>query len=106
MTTDPDRARGGRRRGRSDAGSEVQQLVPRPGRPRGSIPKQVRGRFSTETLDIGVDALTAVDKSYEHKQPRWFTGNLHTVRFDFGEGAQLTPKNPSNTSSNSTRKST
>ena len=59
---------------------------------RGNIPKQARGRFSTETPDIGVDALTAVDKSYEHEQPYWFTGNLHTVRFDFGEGAELTPQ--------------
>lgn len=52
---------------------------------RGAIEKQVRGRFGVETLDIGVDALTPVDKGYEHKQPYWFTGTIHHVRFDFGE---------------------
>jgi arylsulfatase len=58
----------------------------------GPIDQQVRGRFSVETLDVGVDALTAVDKAYEHKQPYWFTGTIHTVRFDFGEGVELTPE--------------
>ena len=43
-------------------------------------------------LDIGVDALTAVDKSYADKQPYWFTGTIHTVRFDFGDSADLTPQ--------------
>ena len=58
----------------------------------GQIAKQVRGRFGVECLDVGVDSLTPVDKAYEHKQPYWFTGTLHTVRFDFGEGVELTPE--------------
>ena len=58
----------------------------------GSVEKQVRGRFSLESLDVGVDALTPVDKSYTDKQPYWFTGTLHTVRFDFGDGADLSPQ--------------
>jgi arylsulfatase len=59
---------------------------------RGRIDKQVRGRFSTEGLDIGVDALTPVDKAYAHKQPYWFTGTINTVRFDFGESVELSPE--------------
>jgi arylsulfatase len=59
---------------------------------RGKIDKQVRGRFSVESLDIGVDALTAVDKAYDHKQPYWFAGTINTVRFDFGAGVQLSPE--------------
>ncbi len=58
----------------------------------GSVKKQVRGRFRVETLDVGVDALTPVDKSYTAKQPYWFTGTIHTVRFDFGDGVELTPE--------------
>ena len=59
---------------------------------KGSINKQVRGRFSIESLDIGVDAMTAVDKSYGDKQPYWFTGTINTVRFDFGDSVELTPQ--------------
>jgi arylsulfatase len=59
---------------------------------RGSIDKQVRGRFSIESLDVGVDMLTPVDKSYADKQPYWFTGTIDTVRFDFGKSVELTPE--------------
>jgi arylsulfatase len=59
---------------------------------RGAIDKQVRGRFSIESLDVGVDALTAVDRAYADKQPYWFTGTINTVHFDFGESAELTPE--------------
>lgn len=58
----------------------------------GKIEKQIRGRFSVETLDVGVDALTPVNKSYEHKRPFWFTGSIKTVKFDFGNGTELTSK--------------
>jgi arylsulfatase len=59
---------------------------------RGRIDKQVRGRFSLESLDIGVDALTPVDKAYADKQPYWFTGTINTVHFDFGASVELTPE--------------
>jgi arylsulfatase A-like enzyme len=59
---------------------------------RGTIEKQVRGRFSVEGLDVGVDTLTPVDKAYGDKQPYWFTGTINTVRFDFGESVELTPE--------------
>ena len=57
---------------------------------RGPIDKQVRGRFGIESLDVGVDTLTAVDKAYGDKQPYRFTGTINTVRFDFGESVELT----------------
>ena len=59
---------------------------------RGAIDKQVRGRFGIESFDIGVDALTAVDKAYNDKQPYWFTGTINTVRLDFGDSVELTPE--------------
>ena len=55
------------------------------------IHKQVRGRFSVESLDMGVDALTAVDKAYAAKQPYEFTGTVKSVRFYFGDGVELSP---------------
>lgn len=56
------------------------------------IEKQVRGRFSVETLDVGVDALTLVSKAYAHKRPFWFTGSIENVRFDFGDNIELSPE--------------
>ena len=47
--------------------------------------KQVRGR-------VGVDALTLVNKAYGHKRPFRFTGTIEKVRFDFGDGTDLTPQ--------------
>jgi len=58
----------------------------------GRIEKQVRGRFGVETMDVGVDELTPVDKAYDHKQPYRFTGTLVKVRLDLGEGVELTPE--------------
>jgi arylsulfatase len=58
----------------------------------GKIEKQVRARFGVETLDVGVDALTSVSKAYEHKRPFWFTGTIEKVRFDFGDGNDLSPE--------------
>jgi hypothetical protein len=58
----------------------------------GKIEKQVRARFGVETLDVGVDALTPVSKDYEHKRPFWFTGTIEKVRFDFGDGVDLSPE--------------
>lgn len=50
--------------------------------PAGKVEKQVRGRFSVETLDVSVDALTPVSNAYEHKRPFWFTGTIHCVTFN------------------------
>jgi arylsulfatase len=55
----------------------------------GKIEKQVRGRFGVETLDVGLDTLTPVNKAYEHKRPFWFTGSIEKVLFDFGDGTDL-----------------
>jgi len=55
----------------------------------GKLEKQVRGRFGVESLDVGVDALSPVSKSYTDKQPFWFTGIIKKVRFDFGDGTDL-----------------
>jgi arylsulfatase len=62
----------------------------------GQIEKQVRGRFSVETLDVGVDALTPVSKAYEHKRPFWFTGKIEKVRFDFGDSIELSAEEKMN----------
>lgn len=56
----------------------------------GTVDKQVRGRFSLESLDVGLDALSAVTPKYAARLPFAFTGTLHSVRFDFGAGAELT----------------
>lgn len=57
----------------------------------GSIDNQVRGRFSLESLDVGLDALSPVTPAYADRRPFAFTGTIEAVRFDFGEGAELTP---------------
>jgi hypothetical protein len=54
----------------------------------GKIERQVRGRFGVETLVLGVDALSPVNKVYEHKRPFWFTGRIEKVRFDFGRSTE------------------
>ena len=56
------------------------------------IEKQVRGRFGIESLDVGVDAGTPVSRAYADKQPFWFTGEIQQVRFDFGDGTELSPR--------------
>lgn len=58
----------------------------------GRVEKQVRGRFSLESLDVGVDACSSVNKAYSAKRPFWFTGRINKVRFDFGDGTDLSPK--------------
>ncbi|HEY9854979.1 MAG TPA: arylsulfatase [Stenomitos sp.] len=58
----------------------------------GRIEKQVRGRFSLESLDVGMDTLTPVSKSYAHRRPFAFTGTLEKVTFDFSEGLDFTPE--------------
>ncbi|MCH8816005.1 MAG: arylsulfatase [Chloroflexi bacterium] len=58
----------------------------------GKIEKQVRGRFGVESLDVGVDAATPVSRAYADKQPFWFTGEIEQVRFDFGDGTELSPR--------------
>lgn len=57
----------------------------------GKIEKQVRGRFGVESLDVGVDALSPVSKSYADKRPFAFTGKIEKVRFDFGDGTDQSP---------------
>ena len=58
----------------------------------GRIDKQVRGRFSLESLDIGMDALSPVSKSYPEGKPHFpFTGTIAKVRFDFGDGVDQSP---------------
>jgi arylsulfatase len=56
------------------------------------IEKQVRGRFGVESLDVGVDAASPVSRAYADKQPFWFTGEIEQVRFDFGDGTELSPR--------------
>ena len=57
----------------------------------GKIEKQVRGRFSVESLDIGMDTLSPVSPAYRDKSPFEFTGKIEYVRFDFkSDSANLT----------------
>jgi arylsulfatase len=55
----------------------------------GKIKKQVRGRFGVECLDVGMDTLSPVCKSYSDKRPFAFTGKIDKVRFDFADGVDL-----------------
>jgi arylsulfatase len=59
---------------------------------KGKVEKQIRGRFSTESLDVGVDACSPVSKAYSDKRPFWFTGTIEKVCFDFGDGTDLSPQ--------------
>jgi arylsulfatase len=59
----------------------------------GKIEKQVTGRFSLESLDVGMDTLSPVSKAYKNQMPFAFTGKIDYVRFDFdGDGVELTPQ--------------
>lgn len=59
----------------------------------GKIEKQVRSRFSLESLDVGMDLLSPVSKDYRDRLPFAFTGTIGSVRFDFDdEGKDLTPE--------------
>ena len=55
----------------------------------GRIERQVRGRFSVETLDVGMDTLSPVSKAYADQRPFPFTGTLERVHFRFGDGVDL-----------------
>jgi hypothetical protein len=58
----------------------------------GRIEKQVRGRFSLESLDIGMDARSPVSKSYPKGKAHFpSTGSIGHVRFDFGDGLDQSP---------------
>ena len=58
----------------------------------GRVEKQVRGRFSLEGLDIGMDALSPVSKTYPKDKVHFpFTGTIDRVRFDFGDGLDQSP---------------
>ena len=62
------------------------------GKPCGDLklPKQVPGRFSVESLDVGVDKMSPICKGYPRKQGFAFTGKIHGVTFEFeGPGAEL-----------------
>jgi arylsulfatase len=58
----------------------------------GKIEKQVRARFSVESLDVGLDACSPVSKAYADKRPFAFTGTIDKVRFDFGDSNELSPE--------------
>jgi arylsulfatase A-like enzyme len=57
----------------------------------GKIEKQVRSRFGVESLDVGMDTLSPVAKSYGDRRPFAFTGKIEKVQFDFGDGIEMTP---------------
>ena len=48
----------------------------------GKIPKQVAYRFSVETMDVGMDAMSPVSKTYASKLPFAFTGSIESVTLD------------------------
>jgi arylsulfatase len=45
----------------------------------GRIPRQVRARFGTDTLDVGLDALCPVSSAYADRRPFPFTGAIDRV---------------------------
>ncbi len=49
----------------------------------GTIPHQVPFRFGAESLDVGMDTLSPVSKSYEKKLPFAFTGTIEKAVLDF-----------------------
>ena len=57
------------------------------------IEKQVRGRFSTESLDIGMNTLSSVSIAYHDKLPFAFTGKINFVKIDFeDDGTEISAK--------------
>jgi arylsulfatase len=48
----------------------------------GKIKRQVPQRFGVECLDVGMDTLSAVSKTYVDKLPYRFTGRIESVRLD------------------------
>jgi arylsulfatase len=48
----------------------------------GKIPHQVPFRFGVESLDVGMDTLSPVSKTYETKLPFAFTGKIEKAVLD------------------------
>jgi arylsulfatase len=48
----------------------------------GKIPRQVPFRFGVESLDVGMDTLSPVSRTYEEKVPFAFTGTIDKVTLD------------------------
>ncbi len=48
----------------------------------GRVPRQVPSRFGVESLDVGMDTLSPVSRSYEDKLPFTFTGTIDRVRLE------------------------
>jgi arylsulfatase len=57
----------------------------------GRLLKQVPGRCGVESLDVGMDTLSAVNKAYKDRIPFPFTGNIEHVTFDFPDGTEGEP---------------
>jgi arylsulfatase len=57
----------------------------------GRIDKQVPGRCGVESLDVGMDTLSAVNKAYKDRSPFAFTGKIEHVTFDFPDGTATEP---------------
>lgn len=55
----------------------------------GSIMRQVKGRFSLESLDVGLDALSPVSPGYADRSPFRFTGTIESVHIDLGRAVAL-----------------
>ena len=48
----------------------------------GKLPKQVAYRFSVESLDVGMDTMSPVSKTYVEKLPFEFNGKIESVKLD------------------------
>lgn len=54
---------------------------------KGKLDKQVPQRFGVESLDVGMDALSPVNKAYKTKGAFEFTGEIRSVTYDFDKKA-------------------
>jgi arylsulfatase len=57
----------------------------------GRLEKQIPGRCGVESLDVGMDTLSAVNKAYKDRSPFPFTGTIEHVTFDFPNGTEGEP---------------
>ena len=48
----------------------------------GKLPKQVAYRFGVESLDVGMDTLSPVSRTYAKKLPFAFNGEIESVKID------------------------
>ena len=48
----------------------------------GRVPRQVPNRFGVESLDVGMDTLSPVSRTYESKLPFAFTGEIEKVTLE------------------------